>query len=259
MMETVIFRERMTDGDEVSISILHDEKFVSVDIRGKVEGQGSLHIPIHIDDDYEAELVIIRNELCNLVADEIVHSGINAKMVTFDDGCTELSEAIAEYRGELSMETVLLLINGITRLIQEDYTAGYPIATRERYLNMVELLDRYADIPIQLSQAKTIEDYDDVVADIVEMEFDDKYLWKFPDLIAIDAILVGVIYTLRHQILAVKDPDCVNTIDTVGDVMKPYTEQLQTMIDSAIVMFRAVGAVTKSEGTPVIDLVLADH
>lgn len=78
-METVIFRERMTDADVVSISILHDEKFVSVDIRGKAEGQGFLHIPIHIDNDYEKELVIIRNELCNFAAVEIVHSGINAK------------------------------------------------------------------------------------------------------------------------------------------------------------------------------------
>lgn len=258
-METVIFRERMTDADVVSISILHDEKFVSVDIRGKVEGQGFLHIPIHIDDDYEKELVIIRNELCNFAADEIVHSGINAKTVTFEGGYTELVETIAKYRGKLSMETVLLLINGITRLIREDYATGYPVATRERYLNMVELLDRYVDIPIQLSQTKTVEDYDDVVADIFEMEFDDKYLWKYPDLIAIDTILVGVTYTLRHQILAVKNPDCVNTIDTLRNIMEPYTEQLQSMINSAIVMFKAVGSVTKSEGTPVIDLMLMEH
>ena len=258
-METVIFRERMTDADVVSISILHDEKFVSVDIRGKVEGQGFLHIPIHIDDDYEKELVIIRNELCNLAADEIVHSGLNAKTVTFEGGYTELVETIAKYRGKLSMETVLLLINGITRLIREDYATGYPVATRERYLNMVELLDRYVDIPIQLSQAKTVEDYDDVVADIFEMEFDDKYLWKYPDLIAIDTILVGVTYTLRNQILAVKNPDCVNTIDTLRNIMEPYTEQLQSMINSAIVMFKAVGSVTKSEGTPVIDLMLMEY
>lgn len=258
-METVIFRERMTDADVVSISILHDEKFVSVDIRGKVEGQGFLHIPIHIDDDYEKELVIIRNELCNLAADEIVHSGLNAKTVTFEGGYTELVETIAKYRGKLSMETVLLLINGITRLIREDYATGYPVATRERYLNMAELLDRYVDIPIQLSQAKTVEDYDDVVADIFEMEFDDKYLWKYPDLIAIDTILVGVTYTLRNQILAVKNPDCVNTIDTLRNIMEPYTEQLQSMINSAIVMFKAVGSVTKSEGTPVIDLMLMEH
>ena len=258
-METVIFRERMTDGDVVSISILHDEKFVSVDIRGKVEGQGFLHTPIHIDDDYEKELVIIRNELCNFAADEIVHSGINEKTVTFEGGYTELVETIAKYRGKLSMETVLLLINGITRLIREDYATGYPVATRERYLNMAELLDRYVDIPVQLSQAKTVEDYDDVVADIVEMEFDDKYLWKYPDLIAIDTILVGVTYTLLHQILAVKNPDCVNTIDTLRNIMEPYTEQLQSMINSAIVMFRAVGSVTKSEGTPVIDLMLMEH
>ena len=258
-METVIFRERMTDADVVSISILHDEKFVSVDIRGKVEGQGFLHIPIHIDDDYEKELVIIRNELCNLAADEIVHSGLSAKTVTFEGGYTELVETIAKYRGKLSMETVLLLINGITRLIREDYATGYPVATRERYLNMAELLDRYVDIPIQLSQAKTVEDYDDVVADIFEMEFDDKYLWKYPDLIAIDTILVGVTYTLRNQILAVKNPDCVNTIDTLRNIMEPYTEQLQSMINSAIVMFKAVGAVTKSEGTPVIDLMLMEH
>lgn len=258
-METVIFRERMTDADVVSISILHDEKFVSVDIRGKVEGQGFLHIPIHIDDDYEKELVIIRNELCNLAADEIVHSGLNAKTVTFEGGYTELVETIAKYRGKLSMETVLLLINGITRLIREDYATGYPVATRERYLNMAELLDRYVDIPIQLSQAKTVEDYDDVVADIFEMEFDDKYLWKYPDLIAIDTILVGVTYTLRNQILAVKNPDCVNTIDTLRNIMEPYTEQLQSMINSAIVMFKAVGSVTKSEGTPVIDLMLMEY
>lgn len=258
-METVIFRERMTDEDEVSISILHDKKFVSVDIRGKVEGQGFLHIPIHIDGDYERELVIIRNELCSLVAGEIVHSGLNAKTVTFEGGYTELVETIAKYRGKLSVETVLLLINGITRLIQEDYTTGYPIATRERYLNMAELLDRYVDIPIQLSQAKTVEDYDDIAADIIELEFDDKYLWKFPDLIAIDTILVGVTCTLRHQILAVKNPDCVNTIDMLGDTMRPYTEQLQAMINSAIVMFKAVGAVTKSEGIPVIDSMLMEH
>ena len=258
-METAIFRERMTDADVVSISTLHDEKFVSVDIRGKVEGQGFLHIPIHIDDDYEKELVIIRNELCNFAADEIVHSGINAKTVTFEGGYTELVETIAKYRGKLSMETVLLLINGITRLIREDYAAEYPVATRERYLNMAELLDRYVDIPIQLSQAKTVEDYDDVVADIFEMEFDDKYLWKYPDLIAIDTILVGVTYTLRHQILAVKNPDCVNTIDTLRNIMGPYAEQLQSMINSAIVMFKAVGSVTKSEGTPVIDLMLMGH
>ena len=124
---------------------------------------------------------------------------------------------------------------------------------------MAELLDRYVDIPIQLSQAKTVEDYDDVVADIIELEFDDKYLWKFPDLIAIDTILVGVTCTLRHQILAVKNPDCVNTIDMLGDIMRPYTEQLQAMINSAIVMFKAVGAVTKSEGIPVIDLMLMEH
>ena len=257
-MEAAIFRERMTDADVVSISILHDEKFVSVDIRGKVEGQGFLHIPIHIDDDYEKELVIIRNELCNFAADEIVHSGINAKTVTFEGGYTELVETIAKYRGKLSMETVLLLINGITRLIREDYTTGYPVATRERYLNMADLLDRYVNIPIQLSQAKTVEDYDDVVADIVEMEFDDKYLWKYPDLIAIDTILVGVTYTLR-QILVVKNPDCVNTIDTLRNIMEPYTEQLQSMINSVIMVFKAVGAVTKSEGTPVIDLMLMGH
>lgn len=156
------------------------------------------------------------------------------------------------------METVLLLINGITRLIREDYTTGYPVATRERYLNMADLLDRYVNIPIQLSQAKTVEDYDDVVADIVEMEFDDKYLWKYPDLIAIDTILVGVTYTLR-QILVVKNPDCVNTIDTLRNIMEPYTEQLQSMINSVIMVFKAVGAVTKSEGTPVIDLMLMGH
>ena len=257
-METVIFRERMTDADVVSISILHDEKFVSVDIRGKAEGQGFLHIPIHIDNDYEKELVIIRNELCNFAAVEIVHSGINAKTVTFEGGYTELVETIAKYRGKLSMETVLLLINGITRLIREDYTTGYPVATRERYLNMADLLDRYVNIPIQLSQAKTVEDYDDVVAAIVEMEFDDKYLWKYPDLIAIDTILVGVTYTLR-QILVVKNPDCVNTIDTLRNIMEPYTEQLQSMINSVIMVFKAVGAVTKSEGTPVIDLMLMGH
>ena len=257
-METVIFRERMTDADVVSISILHDEKFVSVDIRGKAEGQGFLHIPIHIDNDYEKELVIIRNELCNFAAVEIVHSGINAKTVTFEGGYTELVETIAKYRGKLSMETVLLLINEITRLIREDYTTGYPVATRERYLNMADLLDRYVNIPIQLSQAKTVEDYDDVVADIVEMEFDDKYLWKYPDLIAIDTILVGVTYTLR-QILVVKNPDCVNTIDTLRNIMEPYTEQLQSMINSVIMVFKAVGAVTKSEGTPVIDLMLMGH
>lgn len=257
-METVIFRERMTDADVVSISILHDEKFVSVDIRGKAEGQGFLHIPIHIDNDYEKELVIIRNELCNFAAVEIVHSGINAKTVTFEGGYTELVETIAKYRGKLSMETVLLLINGITRLIREDYTTGYPVATRERYLNMADLLDRYVNIPIQLSQAKTVEDYDDVVADIVEMEFDDKYLWKYPDLIAIDTILVGVTYTLR-QILVVKNPDCVNMIDTLRNIMEPYTEQLQSMINSVIMVFKAVGAVTKSEGTPVIDLMLMGH
>ena len=257
-METVIFRERMTDADVVSISILHDEKFVSVDIRGKAEGQGFLHIPIHIDNDYEKELVIIRNELCNFAAVEIVHSGINAKTVTFEGGYTELVETIAKYRGKLSMETVLLLINGITRLIREDYTTGYPVATRELYLNMADLLDRYVNIPIQLSQAKTVEDYDDVVADIVEMEFDDKYLWKYPDLIAIDTILVGVTYTLR-QILVVKNPDCVNTIDTLRNIMEPYTEQLQSMINSVIMVFKAVGAVTKSEGTPVIDLMLMGH
>lgn len=257
-METVIFRERMTDADVVSISILHDEKFVSVDIRGKAEGQGFLHIPINIDNDYEKELVIIRNELCNFAAVEIVHSGINAKTVTFEGGYTELVETIAKYRGKLSMETVLLLINGITRLIREDYTTGYPVATRERYLNMADLLDRYVNIPIQLSQAKTVEDYDDVVADIVEMEFDDKYLWKYPDLIAIDTILVGVTYTLR-QILVVKNPDCVNTIDTLRNIMEPYTEQLQSMINSVIMVFKAVGAVTKSEGTPVIDLMLMGH
>lgn len=257
-METVIFRERMTDADVVSISILHDEKFVSVDIRGKAEGQGFLHIPIHIDNDYEKELVIIRNELCNFAAVEIVHSGINAKTVTFEGGYTELVETIAKYRGKLSMETVLLLINGITRLIREDYTTEYPVATRERYLNMADLLDRYVNIPIQLSQAKTVEDYDDVVADIVEMEFDDKYLWKYPDLIAIDTILVGVTYTLR-QILVVKNPDCVNTIDTLRNIMEPYTEQLQSMINSVIMVFKAVGAVTKSEGTPVIDLMLMGH
>ena len=248
----------MTDEDVVSISILHDEKFVSVDIRGKVEGQGFLHIPIHIDDDYGMELVIIRNELCNFAAVEIVHSGINAKTVTFEGGYTELVETIAKYRGKLSMETVLLLINGITRLIREDYTTGYPVATRERYLNMADLLDRYVNIPIQLSQAKTVEDYDDVVADIVEMEFDDKYLWKYPDLIAIDTILVGVTYTLR-QILVVKNPDCVNTIDTLRNIMEPYTEQLQSMINSVIMVFKAVGVVTKSEGTPVIDLMLMGH
>lgn len=257
-METVIFRERMTDADVVSISILHDEKFVSVDIRGKAEGQGFLHIPIHIDNDYEKELVIIRNELCNFAAVEIVHSGINAKTVTFEGGYTELVETIAKYRGKLSMETVLLLINGITRLIREDYTTGYPVATRERYLNMADLLDRYVNIPIQLSQAKTVEDYDDVVADIVEFHFDDKYLWKYPDLIAIDTILVGVTYTLR-QILVVKNPDCVNTIDTLRNIMEPYTEQLQSMISSVIMVFKAVGAVTKSEGTPVIDLMLMGH